>query len=109
MNDKEKKKLFEDYKEAKDYFLYYLKPNYDKYYKMFSCYAGDRAEDLEKINGSIKTWQSNVFIPLVFSYVKQFLQKTVGVCPDYTIKGTNAKHLKRQLMLYGSIEWQKSR
>ena len=33
MNDKEKKKLFEDYKEAKT-ILYYLKPNTDKYYKM---------------------------------------------------------------------------
>ena len=98
MDEKKKKKLFEDYKEAKDYFLYYLKPNYDKYYKMFSCYTGDRAEDLEKINGKdMKTWQSNVFIPLIFSYVKQFLQKTVGVCPDYTIKGTNANTLKEAI------------
>lgn len=89
MNKEEKQKLVTQYKEAKDYFLYYLKPVYDRAYKLFESYTGDRAEELEKINGQDKTWQSNVFMPLVFSYCKQFLQKTVGVAPDFTIEGVN--------------------
>jgi hypothetical protein len=39
-------------------------------------------------------WQSNVFIPQVFAYIKTFLQKTVGITPDFKLEGKNSDALK---------------
>ena len=92
-NTKELQKFNSEYDEAKKNFLYYYKPEFDRGYKLFSSYNGDRAEQLEKtIDGEI--WQSNVFIPQVFSYIKTFLQKTVGITPDFKLEGKNNEALK---------------
>lgn len=86
-------KLNDEYDEAKQFFLYYYKPEFDRAYKNFASYTGDRAKDLEKLNDG-RIWQSNVFIPQVFSYIKTFLQKTVGVSPDFKIEGEHSEPLK---------------
>lgn len=85
-------KFATEYKEAKDNFLYYFKPEYDKAYKLFESYTGDRAKQLEQdTNGEV--WQSNVFMPHIFSYVKQYLQKTVGVSPQFQLEGKHSEAL----------------
>jgi len=92
-NTKELQKFNSEYDEAKKNFLYYYKPEFDRGYKLFSSYNGDRAEQLERTNDG-EVWQSNVFIPQVFSYIKTFLQKTVGITPDFKLEGKNNEALK---------------
>ncbi len=92
-NTKDLQKYNTEYDEAKKHFLYYFKPEFDRAYKLFSSYNGDRAEELERTNDG-EIWQSNVFIPQVFSYIKTFLQKTVGITPDFKLEGKNSEALK---------------
>lgn len=95
--EQELKQFNEEYDESKRHFLYYFKPEFDKAYKQFMSYTGDRAKLLEQTTEG-EVWQSNVFIPQVFSYVKTFLQKTVGVTPDFKLEGNNAEALKDVLV-----------
>ncbi|MFA5125085.1 MAG: hypothetical protein WC473_04690 [Patescibacteria group bacterium] len=92
-NTKELQKFNSEYDEAKKNFLYYYKPEFDRGYKLFSSFNGDRAEQLERTNDG-EVWQSNVFIPQVFSYIKTFLQKSVGITPDFKLEGKNNEALK---------------
>lgn len=92
-NTKQLQKYNSEYDEAKKHFLYYFKPEFDRAYKLFSSYNGDRAEELEKTSDG-EVWQSNVFIPQVFAYIKTFLQKTVGITPDFKLEGKNSEALK---------------
>ncbi|MEN9613696.1 MAG: hypothetical protein RLZZ347_3 [Candidatus Parcubacteria bacterium] len=92
-NTKELQKYNTEYDEAKKNFLYYFKPEFDRAYKLFSSYNGDRAAELEQTNDG-EIWQSNVFVPQVFSYIKTFLQKTVGITPDFKLEGKNSEALK---------------
>ena len=92
-NTKQLQKYNSEYDEAKKNFLYYFKPEFDRGYKLFSSYNGDRAAELEKTNDG-EIWQSNVFIPQVFAYIKTFLQKTVGITPDFKLEGKNNEALK---------------
>lgn len=92
-NTKELQKFNSEYDEAKKNFMYYYKPEFDRGYKLFSSFNGDRAEQLERTNDG-EVWQSNVFIPQVFSYIKTFLQKTVGITPDFKLEGKNSEALK---------------
>lgn len=92
-NTKQLQKYNSEYDEAKKNFLYYFKPEFDRGYKLFSSYNGDRAAELERTNDG-EIWQSNVFIPQVFSYIKTFLQKTVGITPDFKLEGKNGEALK---------------
>lgn len=93
MATKDLQKYNSEYDEAKKNFLYYYKPEFDRAYKLFSSYNGDRAEELERTNDG-EVWQSNVFIPQVFAYIKTFLQKTVGITPDFKLEGKNGEALK---------------
>ena len=90
---KELQKYNSEYDEAKKNFMYYFKPEFDRGYKLFSSYNGDRAAELEKTNDG-EIWQSNVFIPQVFAYIKTFLQKTVGITPDFKLEGKNSDAMK---------------
>ena len=92
-NTKELQKFNSEYDEAKKNFLYYYKPEFDRAYKLFSSFNGDRAEELERTTEG-EIWQSNVFIPQVFAYIKTFLQKTVGITPDFKLEGKNSDALK---------------
>lgn len=95
--DQELKQFNDEYDEAKQHFLYYFKSEFDRAYKLFMSYTGDRAKLLEQTTEG-EVWQSNVFIPQVFSYIKTFLQKTVGVTPDFKLEGNNAEALKEVLI-----------
>ena len=90
---KELQKYNSEYDGAKKNFLYYFKPEFDRGYKLFSSYNGDRAAELEQTNDG-EIWQSNVFIPQVFAYIKTFLQKTVGITPDFKLEGKNSDAMK---------------
>ena len=92
------KKYYEEYDEAKKHFLYYYKPEFDRAYKQFAQYTGDRAKLLEQTTEG-EVWQSNVFWGQVFAYIKIFLQKTIGVSPDFKLEGKNSEPLKE------TIEW----
>ena len=90
---KQLQKYNSEYDEAKKNFVYYFKPEFDRGYKLFSSYNGDPAAELEQTNDG-EIWQSNVFIPQVFAYIKTFLQKTVGITPDFKLEGKNNEALK---------------
>lgn len=90
---KQLQKYNSEYDEAKKNFVYYFKPEFDRGYKLFSSYNGDRAAELDLTNDG-EIWQSNVFIPQVFAYIKTFLQKTVGITPDFKLEGKNNEALK---------------
>lgn len=92
-NTKELQKYNSEYDEAKKNFMYYFKPEFDRGYKLFSSWNGDRAVELEQTTDG-EVWQSNVFIPQVFAYIKTFLQKTVGITPDFKLEGKNSEAVK---------------
>jgi len=92
------KKYHEEYDDAKKHFLYYYKPEFDRAYKQFSQYTGDRAKELEQTTEG-EVWQSNVYWGQVFAYIKIFLQKTIGMAPDFKLEGKNSEPLKQ------TIEW----
>lgn len=95
----ELQKYYDEYDEAKKHFLFYYKPEFDRAYKLFVSYTGDRAKELEKMAEDGRIWQSNVFVPQIFSYIKTFLQKIIGVTPDFKIEGAHQDALKE------IIEW----
>lgn len=92
------RKYYEEYDDAKKHFLYYYKPEFDRAYKQFAQYTGDRAKELER-GPDGKIWQSNAYWGQVFAYIKIFLQKTVGMAPDFKLEGRNAEPLKQ------TVEW----
>ena len=92
-NTKQLQKYNSEYDEAKKNFLYYYKPEFDRAYKLFYSFNGDRVAELERTTEG-EIWQSNVFIPQVFAYIKTFLQKTVGITPDFKLEGKNSDALK---------------
>src|SRR3989338_502562 len=92
------KKYYEEYDDAKKHFLYYYKPEFDRAYKQFAQYTGDRAKELEQTTEG-EVWQSNVYWGQVFAYIKIFLQKTIGMAPDFKLEGKNSEPLKQ------TIEW----
>jgi hypothetical protein len=95
----ELQKYYDEYDEAKKHFLFFYKPEFDRAYKLFVSYTGDRAKELERMAEDGRIWQSNVFVPQVFSYIKTFLQKIVGVTPDFKLEGVHQDALKEV------VEW----
>lgn len=95
----ELQKYYDEYDEAKKHFLFFYKPEFDRAYKLFVSYTGDRAKELERMAEDGRIWQSNIFVPQVFSYIKTFLQKIVGVTPDFKLEGGHQEALKE------IIEW----
>lgn len=92
------KQFYDEYDDAKKHFLYYYKPEFDRAYKQFAQYTGDRAKELEQTTQG-KVWQSNAYWGQVFAYIKVFLQKTIGISPDFKLEGKNSEPLKEV------IEW----
>ena len=88
------KKYYEEYDDAKKNFLYYYKPEFDRAYKQFAQYTGDRAKELERTTEG-EVWQSNAYWGQVFAYIKIFLQKTIGMAPDFKLEGKNSEPLKQ--------------
>ena len=98
----ELKKYYEEYDDSKKHFLYYYKPEFDRAYKQFAQYTGDRAEELERTTDG-EVWQSNAYWGQVFAYIKIFLQKTVGMAPDFKLEGKNSEPLKQVIELLWEV------
>lgn len=66
--------------EAKTYFMQQLKPRYDRYYKLFVAFNGDRAREIQK-------WQSNIFVPYVQAVVETLMPRILDARPDFSVQG----------------------
>lgn len=90
--------------DAFSYFYNVLKPRYDRYYKLYVAYNGDRQRE-------IKSWQANVFVPYVQAVVETMMPRILDARPDFTVIGRseedNAKAPKQQMML--DYLWELSR
>ena len=79
-------KLFQKFRlqrdDAKRYFLDFLKPRYDRSYKLYTSYNGDRAKE-------IQSWQANVFVPYTFSVVETMKPRILDARPDFNVAGRN--------------------
>lgn len=74
-------------KVREDFYTYY-KPRMDRSYKLYRSYTGDRQK-------KIKTWQSNVFIPYLFSVVETLLPRIIGAKPDFSVIPREKGDIKR--------------
>lgn len=70
--------------DAYQYFYNVLRPRYERYYKLFVAYSGDRKKE-------IKTWQSNVFVPYVQAVVETMMPRILDARPDFTVIGRTAE------------------
>lgn len=79
-------KLFQKFRlqrdDARRYFLDFLKPRYDRSYKLYSSYNGDRAKE-------IQSWQSNIFVPYTFSVIETMKPRILDARPDFSVIGRN--------------------
>ena len=117
-SEEEQKKLnvFDrEYSKVKDDFYTYTKPRFDKNYKIYRAYNGDR-------QAKIRSWQANVFIPYVFSVVETLEPRIIGAKPDFFVIPREKSDVQRtkvaQQVLdycweeaqvdYKTIDWTKS-
>lgn len=68
--------------DSKKYFLEYLKPRYDRSYKLYTAYNGDRAKE-------IQDWQANVFVPYTLGVIETIKPRILDARPDFTVRGRN--------------------
>lgn len=82
--------------DARNYFLTILKPRYDRAYKLYIAYGGDRQME-------IKRWQSNVSVPYVQAVVETMVPRIIDARPDFTAMGrtmeSQAKAEKQQELM----------
>ena len=70
--------------DAYEYFYNVLRPRYERYYKLFVAYSGDRKRE-------IKSWQANVFVPYVQAVVETMMPRILDARPDFTVIGRTAE------------------
>ena len=76
--------------DARQNFLYNLKPRLDRSYKLYVGYTGDRQL-------TIKKWQSNVFVPYVQAVVETLMPRVLDARPEFTVQGrTEEDQLKSE-------------
>lgn len=73
--------------DAKYYFLTCLKPQYDRAYKLYMAYNGDRAKELKTMG---QTWRSNIFVPYVNAVIETLMPRILDARPEFTVQGRNA-------------------
>lgn len=87
--------------DARQYFLYTIKPRLDRAYKLYIGYTGDRQLQIKK-------WQSNVFVPYVQAVVETLMPRVLDARPDFTVQGRTqddqAKSEKQQQL--GDYIWE---
>ena len=90
--------------DARQHFLYIIKPRLDRAYKLYIGYNGDRALQ-------IKSWQSNVFVMYTQAVVETLMPRVLDARPDFTIQGRTeedqAKVEKQQQL--GDYLWEMAR
>lgn len=89
--------------DARSYFLASLKPRFDRAYKLYIAYNGDRQKE-------IQSWQSNVFVPYTMSIIETMMPRILDARPEFTVEGRNessqAKAPKQQKLL--DFFWEKA-
>ncbi len=76
--------------DAYQYFYNILRPRYERYYKLFVAFSGDRKRE-------IKTWQANVFVPYVQAVIETMMPRILDARPDFTVIGrTSEDNLKAE-------------
>ena len=70
--------------DAKLYFTQCLKPQYDRAYKLYRAYNGDRAAELKKMG---QTWRANVFVPYANAVVETLMPRILDARPEFTVQG----------------------
>ncbi len=76
--------------DAYQYFYNVLRPRYERYYKLYVAYSGDRKRE-------VKTWQANVFVPYVQAVIETMMPRILDARPDFTVIGrTSEDNLKSE-------------
>lgn len=70
--------------DARQYFLYTIKPRLDRSYKLTVGYTGDRQLQIKK-------WQANVFVPYVQAVIETLMPRVLDARPDFTVQGRTAE------------------
>lgn len=70
--------------DARQHFLYIIKPRLDRSYKLYIAYNGDRQLQ-------IKSWQSNIFVPYTQAVVETLMPRVIDARPDFTVTGRTAE------------------
>lgn len=90
--------------DARNHFLYIIKPRLDRSYKLYIAYNGDRQLQ-------IKSWQSNIFVPYTQAVVETLMPRVLDARPDFTVQGRTqedqAKAEKQQQL--GDYLWEISK
>lgn len=68
--------------DSRNYFLNMIKPRLDRAYKLYVAYVGDRQREIKK-------WQSNVFVPYIFSAVETMMPRILDARPEFSVLGRN--------------------
>jgi len=66
--------------DARQNFLYNLKPRLDRSYKLYVGFTGDRQLQIKK-------WQANIFVPYVQAVVETLMPRVLDARPDFTVQG----------------------
>ncbi len=69
--------------DARQNFLYNIKPRLDRAYKLYVGYTGDRQLQIKK-------WQANIFVPYVQAVVETLMPRVLDARPDFTVQGRTA-------------------
>ncbi len=87
--------------DAKRYFDVCIKPRFDRSYKLYVAYNGDRAQQ-------IKAWQANFFVPYVNSVVETLMPRILDARPDFSVMGrTENDQLKAiKVQQLGEFSWE---
>jgi hypothetical protein len=85
-------------RDAYNYFITCLKPRYDRAYKLYMAYGGDRRKEIEP-------WMSNVTVPYVNATVETLVPRILDSRPDLGLVGRNEKSKTRAAAAVGALEW----
>lgn len=87
-----------DYSNLKNEFLSYRKDRFDHFYKLYRAYGGDRA-------AKIKDWQSNVFIPYIFSVIETLMPRILGSRPEFMIAPRGQEDVAKAAVLQSVFDY----
>lgn len=102
MGGEKEKKLVELFRiqrdEAEDYFMTYKKPRLDKAFKLYMSYTGDRAKKID-------SWQSNIFIPYIFSTIETLMPRILDARPELDVMARKISEIDRAAKVSQLLNW----
>jgi hypothetical protein len=84
--------------DAKNYFLTCLKPRFDRWYKLYISYNGDRSREIKK-------WQANVFVPYINATVETLIPRIVDARPEFSLMGRTEEDQLRAAKTQGLMDY----